>query len=103
MSVVTCPDCDAKLKLKAALAPGKKITCPKCSKSFVPEPPDEAAAGITSAPKGAHGVPVRSNATRRTTIGHAGAAARPRTMRMPMPKARAMTGQRARARKSGRA
>ena len=41
--VVTCPDCDAKLKLKAAVPAGKKVKCPRCSAAFAPvaQPPEE--------------------------------------------------------------
>lgn len=36
--ILTCPDCDTKLKLKAPLLPGKKVRCPKCSTLFAPMP-----------------------------------------------------------------
>jgi hypothetical protein len=38
-TVLTCPECDASLKLKAPPAPGKKIRCPKCEAIFAP--PDD--------------------------------------------------------------
>src|SRR5579859_1310792 len=58
--VITCPECDAKLKMNAPIPAGKKVKCPKCSTSFAPasdEPEEEPApragkeAGITAAPK----------------------------------------------------
>jgi len=58
--IVTCPDCDAKMKLKAALPPGKKVRCPKCSTIFAPvsEAPKKPAKSpvdkervVTTAPK----------------------------------------------------
>lgn len=37
---VTCPKCNAKLKLKSSAA-GKKVACPKCKKAFVAPAPSE--------------------------------------------------------------
>lgn len=39
--IITCPDCDTQLKMKAALPPGKKVRCPKCSTLFAPVPEEE--------------------------------------------------------------
>jgi hypothetical protein len=54
MASVTCTHCGAVLKTTAALAPGKKVKCPKCSKAFVvpddeeePTPDEEPAAAET--------------------------------------------------------
>lgn len=41
---ITCPECDATLKLAKAPAPGKKVKCPKCEALFVPPVEEEAAA-----------------------------------------------------------
>lgn len=35
-SVISCPQCLTKMKLKAAPTPGKKVRCPKCSNVFAP-------------------------------------------------------------------
>ena len=37
-TIVRCPDCGAKLKMRTA--PGKKIRCPKCETVFAPESDD---------------------------------------------------------------
>lgn len=38
-NIVTCTECNAKLRLKNSPTPGKKIICPKCNSSFtIPEP-----------------------------------------------------------------
>ena len=38
-NIVTCTECNAKLRLKNSPTPGKKIICPKCKSSFtIPEP-----------------------------------------------------------------
>lgn len=34
-AVVTCPHCNACLRTANAVAPGKKLTCPKCKTAFV--------------------------------------------------------------------
>jgi hypothetical protein len=36
-AILTCPECDATLKLAAEPAPGKKVKCPKCEAIFEPE------------------------------------------------------------------
>jgi predicted Zn finger-like uncharacterized protein len=54
-TVLTCPECDASLKLAARPAPGKKVRCPKCETIFAPEDAD---AGRLSAERPA--APVRS-------------------------------------------
>src|SRR5262245_65075088 len=41
---ITCPDCDATLKLAKAPAPGKKVKCPKCEALFVPSDEEKAEA-----------------------------------------------------------
>ena len=41
MNVVTCPDCGKKLRLTAELPPGKRIKCPGCATSFVPDENEE--------------------------------------------------------------
>ncbi len=41
MSLVTCPECSTKLRLKAELSPGKRIRCPKCSTPFAPTPKED--------------------------------------------------------------
>jgi phage FluMu protein Com len=52
MASVLCTNCGAKLTLKSAVAPGKKINCPKCKKPFVvedeEEPEEEATADESS-------------------------------------------------------
>lgn len=40
-ATIVCTNCGAKLTLKAAVAPGKKINCPKCKKAFVVEDDEE--------------------------------------------------------------
>jgi predicted Zn finger-like uncharacterized protein len=40
---ITCPECDATLKLAKAPAPGKKVKCPKCEALFVPSSEKDAA------------------------------------------------------------
>lgn len=59
--IVTCPDCDTRMKLKAALPPGKKVRCPKCSTIFAPvsgapkktaKSPGDKERVVTTAPKG---------------------------------------------------
>jgi len=41
MSLVTCPECGTKLRLKTELAPGKRLRCAKCSVIFAPQPEEE--------------------------------------------------------------
>jgi len=38
--VLTCPECEASLKLASRPAPGKKVRCPKCQAIFAPEEPE---------------------------------------------------------------
>ena len=51
---VVCPHCQAKLKPKNALIPGKSVRCPGCKEQFLPEavyavePLDEATPAIRS-------------------------------------------------------
>ncbi len=47
-AVVNCPVCNAKLKLVAPPAAGKKVRCPKCENIFAPQP--EKAVAATKAP-----------------------------------------------------
>lgn len=39
--LITCPQCDAKLKVAALPPPGKKMRCPKCESIFAPEQPQD--------------------------------------------------------------
>src|SRR4051812_35121250 len=41
MTVLTCPDCGKKLRLKAEIAPGKRIKCPGCETMFAPDEDEE--------------------------------------------------------------
>ncbi len=38
---IRCPECDALVKLPETLAAGKKVKCPKCGTTFLPEDADE--------------------------------------------------------------
>jgi predicted Zn finger-like uncharacterized protein len=42
ISIVICPECQAKLKVSGAMVPGKKIRCPKCQTPFAVPAEDEA-------------------------------------------------------------
>src|SRR5262245_37751630 len=53
---LTCPSCQAALKLAGDIPPGKTIRCPKCSTAFrVPPPADEPDEpdGVEEAPRSA--------------------------------------------------
>jgi cytochrome c553 len=47
---LTCPSCDADLRVATTLPPGKRITCPSCESPFrIPEEEDASPAEITTA------------------------------------------------------
>lgn len=51
MAAITCTNCNAVLKTKDPIPPGKKVKCPKCNQPFVvpaEEPADEVAAAVES-------------------------------------------------------
>ena len=50
MPLYDCPECGAQLKVAAAVAPGKKIRCPKCEEVFAPVPAKKAAKAAPAAP-----------------------------------------------------
>ena len=37
MSIITCPDCDVRLKLNTDITPGQRVKCPRCSSTFIPQ------------------------------------------------------------------
>ena len=45
--IVTCPQCQKRLKVSAKGA-GKKVTCPGCAAEFIARPPSSLAPGSTS-------------------------------------------------------
>jgi predicted Zn finger-like uncharacterized protein len=47
---VTCPECQANLKIPDIIAPGKKIRCPKCKATFVLPVEEEAIAPAAMGP-----------------------------------------------------
>jgi phage FluMu protein Com len=51
-ATVVCTHCGAKLTLKSAIAPGKKVNCPKCKKAFVVEDDEEPEDEETAAESG---------------------------------------------------
>jgi predicted Zn finger-like uncharacterized protein len=46
--VVTCPECEGKLRLKSAPPRGKKVRCPRCEATFLPD--DDDSGGRRKAP-----------------------------------------------------
>jgi uncharacterized protein (TIGR03067 family) len=49
ITTVTCPDCQATLKIPDTIAPGKKIRCPKCKTPFAIPAQEEEAVGVKPA------------------------------------------------------
>ena len=53
-STLVCPDCDARVRTKSTVEPGKKVRCPKCEAVFVvpedDEEPEEESAAIQASP-----------------------------------------------------